>query len=155
MIIPFVLSNAPNTFIWFMHQVLRSFMGKFVLVYFNDIIIYNLTVESHLKHLRAVFNILSNEKLYVNQKKCKFFTNTWALLCLLIVFKLIEVRFLQLLSGRLRKTSTMFIVFMVLHFFIKKIIMNFNSLIAPITECLNRCTFQWPDKAETSFQLVK
>jgi hypothetical protein len=47
-------------------------MGKFVLVYFNDIIIYNLTVESHLKHLRAVFNILSNEKLYETKKSVSF-----------------------------------------------------------------------------------
>jgi hypothetical protein len=37
----------------------------------------------------------------------------------------------------------------------KKIIRNFNSLIAPIIECLNGCAFQWPDKAKTNFQLVK
>ena len=54
MIIPFVLSNAPSIFMWFMHQVLRSFINRFVIVYFNDIIIYSSTLESHLEHLRAI-----------------------------------------------------------------------------------------------------
>lgn len=120
MIITFVLSNGPSIFMRFMHQVLRPFIDRFVLVYFNDVIIYSLTLESHLKHLQAVFNILWKKKLHVNKKKYKFFTDIWALLCLLVVFRLIEVRFLQLLSGQHQKASMMFIVFMVLHLFIKK-----------------------------------
>jgi hypothetical protein len=56
----------------FMYHILRL-LGIFIIVYFDNILVYSRTLKSYLKHLRAIFDATRNKRLYGNHKKCKFF----------------------------------------------------------------------------------
>ena len=72
LVMPFRLTNATSTFQALMNKVLRPYLRRFVLIFFDNILIYSPNRETHHSRLQQVFDLLRKHKLYVNRKKCCF-----------------------------------------------------------------------------------
>ncbi|KAA0051909.1 Transposon Ty3-I Gag-Pol polyprotein [Cucumis melo var. makuwa] len=71
-VMSFGLTNAPSTFMRLMNHVLKEYIGKFVAVYFDDILVYSKGLNDRILHVKTILLKLREEKLYANFKKCSF-----------------------------------------------------------------------------------
>ena len=66
------LSNAPATFQALMNRVLGKYLGKFCLVYMDDILVYSQTPVEHVQHLRIILQCFREHELYCKLSKSCF-----------------------------------------------------------------------------------
>ena len=157
---PFGLTNAPSTFMRLMNEVLKEFLGKFVIVYLDDILIFSKTLEEHVMHIRMVFEKLREEKLLINLKKCSFVKKELVYLGFIVSaegLKMDPEKVQAILEWPTPRSATEVISFHGLASFYRKFIRNFSSICGPLTETMrgDRKEFKWTNGAEKSFQLLK
>jgi hypothetical protein len=71
-VMPFGLSNAPATFQSLMNDTFSDHLRKFILVFFDDILVYGQTMEEHLQHLHIALSLLRQHQLAAKMSKCVF-----------------------------------------------------------------------------------
>ena len=74
-----------------MKQVFKPYIGKFVVIYFDDILIFSEEEKEHQNHLTEIMRLLKCEQLYGNLKKRSFFTSKVTFLGYIVTAQGIEV----------------------------------------------------------------
>ena len=77
LVMPFQLTNTSSTFMRLMNEVLKEFLGKFFIVYLDDILIFGKTLGDHMMHICKVFEKLREEKLLINLKSIVLGRRSW------------------------------------------------------------------------------
>lgn len=141
-----------------MNEIFKPYLRKFVLVLFDDILIYSKSMGEHLQHLSMVLEILKAHKLFANESKC--------------VFDSYEVEYLGHLISRdgvkadPQKISTMqnwppprnlkaLRGFLGLTGYYGKFVQGYGTIAAPLTALLKKNAFMWTEKTQTTFDRMK
>jgi hypothetical protein len=156
---PFGLTNAPSTFMHLMNEVLFEFIGKFVVVYFDDILIYTTSHDEHLDHLHAVFDALRAACLYTNLEQCIFCTDRVAFLGYVVTPQGIEVDDAKIDAIRgwpIPESITQVRSFLGLAGFYRRFVRDFSTIAAPLHELTKQgVSFHWGPSQEVSFATLK
>ncbi|XP_061341279.1 uncharacterized protein LOC133287645 [Gastrolobium bilobum] len=72
LVMPFGLTNAPSTFQSAMNQMFRPYLRRFIIVFFDDILIYSVSLDEHLIHLQLALECLQQNQFKVKISKCGF-----------------------------------------------------------------------------------
>ena len=159
LVMPFGLSNAPSTFMRVMNQALRPFIGKFVVVYFDDILIFSSNLADHLAHLREVLLVLRRDQLFATLKKCEFGSAQVHFLGYIVSANGLAVdpaKVEAIQSWPLPTTLTETRSFHGLASFYRRFVPQFSSLMAPLTDCMRReGSFTWTPEATDAFNAIK
>lgn len=141
-----------------MNRIFRPFLRKFILVFFDDILIYSADYDSHLKHLGVVFNILGDNQLKVNASKCEFVKESIEYLGhwvsaegvradpekIRAMVEWLEPRNIRELRGFLGLTG-----------YYRRFVANYGSIATPLHQVIKGGGFEWTGEASLAFEQLK
>jgi hypothetical protein len=157
LVMAFGLCNAPATFQALMNDVLQPFLRRFVLVFFDDILIYSRTWADHLRHLRAVFRALQQHQLFVKRSKCAFAASSVAYLGHVVSAAGVAMDPAKVQAVRdwpLPRSARAVRGFLGLAGYYRKFVPHYGTIAAPLTALL-KDGFSWSEDAAAAFAALK
>ena len=156
-VMPFELSNDPATFQALMNEVLGSFLRQFVLVFFDEILIYSSSWTDHLKHVKVDFQLLREHRLSVKRSKCFFGAPSVGYLGHIISeqgVKMDPAKVAVVESWPQPRTVKALRGVLGLIVYYRELISAYGAVASPLTALLKEA-FSWSDDAERAFLDLK
>ncbi|GJZ81813.1 putative reverse transcriptase domain-containing protein [Tanacetum coccineum] len=158
-VMPFGLTNAPAIFMDLMNWVCKPYLDRFVIVFIDDILIYSKSIKEHEGHLKLILNLLKKEELYAKFSKCEFWLSKVQFLGHVIDSEGIHVdpaKIEAIKDWASPKTPTEIRQFLGLAGYYRRFIEGFSKIARPMTKLTQKSVkFEWGEKAEAAFQLLK
>ncbi|GJX85572.1 putative reverse transcriptase domain-containing protein, partial [Tanacetum coccineum] len=158
-VMPFGLTNAPAVFMDLMNRVCKPYLDRFVIVFIDDILIYSKSKKEHEGHLKLILNLLKKEELYAKFSKCEFWLSKVQFLGHVIDSEGIHVdpaKIEAIKDWASPKTPTEIRQFLGLAGYYRRFIEGFSKIARPMTKLTQKSVkFEWGEKAEAAFQLLK
>jgi hypothetical protein len=150
---PFGLTNAPSTFQHLMDEVVHPFLRKFLLVFLEDILVYNPTWESYLQHLETTLLQLQEHHLFVKRSKCLFGVEQVEYLVHIISKGVAAdpAKIHSMLDWPVPKTITRLRGFLGLTGYYWKFVRDYGKICMLLTDLLKKGNFAWNPAAEEAF----
>ncbi|WVZ92138.1 hypothetical protein U9M48_038225 [Paspalum notatum var. saurae] len=158
LVMPFGLTNAPATFQALMNDVLKPYICRFVLVFFDDILIYSPSWADHLRHVKAVFQLLHQHQLFIKQSKCFFEEASVAYLGHIVsaVGVAMDPAKVAAVDAWPRPRTTRALRgFLGLTNYYRKFIAGYGAVARPLTDLLKGSSFTWTADADHAFTVLK
>ncbi|GKE27127.1 putative reverse transcriptase domain-containing protein [Tanacetum coccineum] len=158
-VMSFGLTNAPVVFMDLMNRVCKPYLDRFVIVFIDDILIYSKSIKEHEGNLRLILKLLKEEKLYAKFSKCEFWLSKVQFLGHVIDSESIHIdpaKIESIKDWASPKTPTEIRQFLVLAGYYRRFIEGFSKIARPMTKLPQKSVkFDWGEKAEAAFQLLK
>ncbi|GJV48918.1 putative reverse transcriptase domain-containing protein [Tanacetum coccineum] len=158
-VMPFGLTNAPTVFMDLMNRVCKPYLDKFVIIFIDDILIYSKNEQEHKEHLKQILKLLKKEELYAKFSKCEFWIPKVQFLGYVIDSEGIHVdptKIESIKDWTSPKSPTEIRQFLGLVGYYRRFIEGFSKIAKPMTKLTQKkVKFEWGDKQEAAFQLLK
>ncbi|GJV56853.1 putative reverse transcriptase domain-containing protein [Tanacetum coccineum] len=158
-VMPFGLTNAPAVFMDLMNRVCKPYLDKFVIVFIDDILIYLKNKQEHEEHLKLILELLKKEELYAKFSKYEFWIPKVQFLGHVIDSEGIHVdpaKIESIKDWTSPKSPTEIRQFLGLAGYYRRFIEGFSKIAKPMTKLTQKkVKFEWGDKQEAAFQLLK
>jgi len=154
LVMPFGLTNAPSTFQAAMNDLLKPYLQRFVIVFFDDILIYSPNLQEHVVHLKIILEVLHTKKFFAKLSKCSFDTSKVNYLGHIISAKGVAPdpeKVIVIHNWPHPCSLTELRDFLGLTGFYRKFVYHYATLAAPLTDLLHNKKFTWSVLAQEAF----